>query len=272
MCVDDVVDTIFLGEASEVLRSLPESFVQCIVTSPGYFGNHRWKKEPLDSYMERHLLIYKECYRVLKEDGVFFLNISDMFNPREKQYLNLPAKVDAQMREIGFKMPQPPIIWLKDTAMSNKTRLQHVWEHILIYSKSTNPKFYKERLRVPSKYNKQRRFDTTGTATKAMPNVWHINKVFADGRKNSKVHSCPFPTKLVANALTLSTDEGDVVLDPLCGAATVCYVAKEMGRKWVGVEIDAEYHKNAVGNMTGENKINPVDLNYLESQEQVILI
>lgn len=270
MIEEEITNKLFLGEASDILSEFP-SCIQCIVTSPEYYGNHRWKRETIENYMERHGKVYEKCFQVLKEDGIFFLNLSDHYIPSEKQYLNIPAIVDRQLRDIGFIMPQPPIIWLKDTAMSNKIRLQNIYEYLFIYSKSPKPKFDKQRLRVPSKYNKKRRFDKTGASTKAMPNVWKINKVFADGRTYSKEHSCPFPAKLVANALTLATDVGDIVLDPFMGSATTCYVAKSMNRNWVGIEIDETYYNDAVQNMMHETNINQLDVSNLLVKEQTII-
>lgn len=240
---------IYFGDSCQVLLGLPDKTVQCVVTSPEYYGNSRWKTSSLESYLEIQRNVFSECFRVLKEDGTIFININDLFVQKEKQYLNVPAKFDLLLRDIGFVQPQPPIIWMKDTALSNKGRLQDIWEYVFIYSKSYSPKFDKEAIQVPSKYDKNRRLDKTGLATKSCPNVWYINKVFADGRFHIKEHSCPFPEQLVRNCLLLATDEGDVVLDPYSGSGTTCYVAKSMGRSFLGIEIDPAYYKDSLKNM-----------------------
>lgn len=250
-----LVDKIYLGEASDVLSSFPEKFVQSIVTSPEYFSNHRWKKTSLDEYLEIHRKVFKECYRVLRKDGTMFININDMFVQESNEYLNVPAKLDSVLRSMGFRMPQPPIIWLKDTAMPNSKRMQDIWEYIFVYSKSFEPKFDKEKLQVKSKYNKGRRLDLNGTATKSAPNVWAINKVFSDGRVHLKEHSCPFPPELVKNCLLLSTDENDVVLDCFSGSGTTCYVAREMDRRFIGVEVNEKYYEDSLRNLSRNSSV-----------------
>jgi len=256
----DIVNKVHLGDAYEVLQSFPDNFVQTIITSPIYFSNDRWKNEELDFYLARHQKIFAECFRVLREDGTLFLNINDHYVQSEGQYLNVPAKYDYFLRVIGYYQPQKPIIWLKDTALVPKNKLQDIWEYVFIYSKSKNPKFDKDKIQVPAKYNKDRRLDKTGTATKACPNVWEINKVFADGRTYVKKHSCPFPEKLVENCITLSTDENDVVLDVFSGAGTVCYVAKNMNRKYIGIEIDKDYYEDSLRNIELSSTVHKTDL------------
>lgn len=47
------------------------------------------------------------------------------------------------------------------------------------------------------------------------------------------------PTKLVSRCVELTTRPGDVVLDPMAGAGTTCAVCEQMGRKWIGIEIES---------------------------------
>ena len=243
------VDKLFFGDSSVVLKEFPDSFIQCVITSPEYYGNQRWKKTTLPEMIEAQTKVFSECYRVLKDGGVMFVNVNDVFDKNTKEYLNYPFRLELAIRELGFKCPQPIIIWKRDTALVNKSRLQDIWEYILVFSKTLRPKFDKNKILVPAKYDKKRRLDKTGTATKACPNMWTINKTFSNGKSHKKVHSCPFPQKLVENCLLLSTDPGDIVLDPYMGSATSCYVANTMGRKYIGVEISKEYYDDAVKNM-----------------------
>lgn len=263
----DFENKILLGDSALVLKEVPEKAVQCVVSSPEYYGNVRWSHSSLEDFLALQKSVFLECFRVLKDDGTMFININDHFIQSEDQYLNVPAHLDFLLRGIGFICPQPTIIWLKDTAMVPKNRLQDIWEYIFIYSKISNPKFDKEKLRTVAKYNKDRRLDTTNTATKAMPNVWEINKVFADGVNHKKVHSCPYPTKLVESALTLATGPGDLVLDPYAGSATTCYVAKEMGRKYLGIEIDKTYYEDALRNVENSMSVYKYEPGFSRAQK-----
>lgn len=246
MC--DIANKLYLGDSREVLKTFPDKTIQCVVTSPEYYGNSRWHHGTLDDFLALQKSVFEQVFRSLKEDGVVFVNINDVFI-KDRGYLNVPGLLDLELRKLGFVAPQKPIMWERDTALPNATRLQDLYEYVFVYSKNLTPKFNKEALRTPAKYTSDRRPDKTGLATKDMPNLWKINKVFSDGRQNVKAHSCPFPYKLVENCLLLATVPGDLVLDPYAGSGTTCYVTKGMGRKYVGVEINEDYYKDALRNI-----------------------
>jgi site-specific DNA-methyltransferase (adenine-specific) len=54
-------------------------------------------------------------------------------------------------------------------------------------------------------------------------------------------HPTQKPEKLVAKAILASSNEGSIVLDPFLGSGTSAVVAKKLGRKYVGIEVDREY-------------------------------
>jgi site-specific DNA-methyltransferase (adenine-specific) len=65
--------------------------------------------------------------------------------------------------------------------------------------------------------------------------VWVINP------DRQKQHPAPFPPQLVENCIKLTTQEGDLVLDPFMGSGTTAVVSQELNRKWVGFDIDSNY-------------------------------
>lgn len=84
-------NAVLEGDALALLRSLPSRSVQCIVTSPPYYGLRDYGVEgqigleaSLDAYMERLLPIFDELYRVLKTNGVCWVNMGDSYANDEK--------------------------------------------------------------------------------------------------------------------------------------------------------------------------------------------
>jgi DNA modification methylase len=65
--------------------------------------------------------------------------------------------------------------------------------------------------------------------------VWVINP------ERQKKHPAPFPETLVRNCILLSTQPGDTVLDPFMGSGTTAVVSKQLGREYLGFEIDPQY-------------------------------
>lgn len=59
------------------------------------------------------------------------------------------------------------------------------------------------------------------------------------------------PLELVKRHILHSTQQDDIVLDCFCGSGTTCLAAKETGRRYIGMEIDPEYHKIAVDRLNG---------------------
>ncbi len=72
-------------------------------------------------------------------------------------------------------------------------------------------------------------------------NVWEyvVGKKKED--QDAKEHPAPFPCQLAEDHILSWSDEGDLILDPLCGSGTTCKVAKQLGRNFIGIEISEEY-------------------------------
>ena len=79
--------TILRGDAAAVLRTLPDNSVHCVVTSPPYYGLRDYgvdgqigaESTPAE-YVERLVAVFREVRRVLRPDGVCWLNLGDSYN------------------------------------------------------------------------------------------------------------------------------------------------------------------------------------------------
>lgn len=60
-------------------------------------------------------------------------------------------------------------------------------------------------------------------------------------RKRRDEHPCQLPVHLLERLLLMTTDEGDIVLDPFIGTGTTAIAAKKLGRRFIGIDIDIEY-------------------------------
>ncbi len=83
---DDGVNSIYHGDCLQVLKTLPDQSVQCCVTSPPYFGLRDYGvdgqiglESTPETYVENLVLVFREVKRVLRDDGVLFLNIGDSY-------------------------------------------------------------------------------------------------------------------------------------------------------------------------------------------------
>jgi DNA modification methylase len=79
---------------------------------------------------------------------------------------------------------------------------------------------------------------------------WHVSPANVRDKKFYN-HPTIKPLEIVKNHIINSSKENDIVLDCFCGSGTTCVAAKELGRRYIGMEIDPEYHKIAVDRLNG---------------------
>lgn len=114
--------TVYLGDALDVLRSLPAESVQCVVTSPPYYGLRDYgvdgqlglEASPAE-YVAAIVGVFAEARRVLAGDGVLFLNLGDSYSAGAvaRHNTNVPNKNrdgsrDAKVEEFGTRFTPPP--------------------------------------------------------------------------------------------------------------------------------------------------------------------
>ena len=261
---------IIHGDALQVLRRLGTQCVQAIVTSPPYWGLRDYDVadqigliESLPQYLNRLTEIFSEARRVLADDGVLWLNIGDSFtsgnrgwrapdrkNParamsvrpatpeglKPKDLIGLPWRLAFALQEDGWYL-RSDIIWNKPNAMpeSVKDRPNRSHEYIFMLTKSERYKYRHERVRGPNGRN--------------LRSVWDVNTKPFPG-----AHFATFPPELIEPCVLSSTDENDFVLDPFFGSGTVGLVAERLGRRFLGVELNADYVALATVRLSSANQ------------------
>lgn len=79
-------------------------------------------------------------------------------------------------------------------------------------------------------------------------NVWE----FAVAQnKGDKTHPAVFPIELPLRHIKSWTNKGDIVLDPFCGSGTTLIAAEQLGRKWIGIDVDQKYCDLCIERMNG---------------------
>jgi DNA modification methylase len=251
---EQFLDKVIHGDARQVLAQIkqPEPFIDLIITSPPYgdlvdynakgqlgFGQ-TW-----EAYIKDINRIMRQCFDLLKTTGSLWL-VLDAWREDEK-YRLLPFEVARNAQIVGWSL-QDIIIWDKQHTLPyyRHGQFQPVYEYILLLTKGPEFKFYRDRIRDVDGLSMwwvdfPERFNPLG---KSPTNIWTIPirpQGAWRGRARPWHHYCPFPTELVARIIELTTDPGDIVLDPFAGSCTVPATAKAMDRHYVGVEINAKF-------------------------------
>ncbi|WP_019060027.1 DNA-methyltransferase [Streptomyces prunicolor] len=188
--------TLLLGDALEQLRTLPDESVDCIVTSPPYYGLRdygtpgQYGLEPTPSaYVDRMSSLFAEARRVLAADGTLWLNLGDSYaaagghtdpgstsalqGRRVQLMQNMPSKPADRPRKSLLGIPwrtafalqddgwilRNEIIWHKTNAMpeSIKDRLSSRHEQIFLFVKAERYSFDLDPVREPHTMRPQRR-------------------------------------------------------------------------------------------------------------------
>lgn len=184
--------TIHTGDCRDVLATLPTASVDCIVTSPPYFGLRDYGKanqiglEPTpDAFVAEMVDVFREARRVLRDDGTLWLNIGDSYavsgkggNPADSQHrkqatnvgslvsgrkrtdvlkpkdlIGIPWRVAFALQADGWYLRQD-IIWSKPNPMpeSVRDRCTKAHEYIFLLSKSERYYYDADAIAEPAKY------------------------------------------------------------------------------------------------------------------------
>ena len=140
---------LYIGDAVEVLRGLPPSSIDTVITSPPYYKQRIYghpgeigQEESVEDYIENLRRVFREVKRVLKKTGVVFLNIGDKYIERRLQMV--PERVALSLMEDGWVLINK-IIWQKPNAMPSpfKRRLNNVYEPVFLFVKEEGlPVYY----------------------------------------------------------------------------------------------------------------------------------
>ena len=285
---DDTI-TLHHGDSLEVARTLPDGSVDCIVTSPPYYGlrdygsDGQYGAEPtLAAYVETMRNLFCELRRVLADDGTLWLNLGDSYN-KLKQLQGVPWRVAFALQEDWWVL-RNDIIWHKPNAMPESVtdRLTCRYEHFFMFSNSRKYHFdldpIREELIYPDAADGSRVFGgknkaadlQTGSSARRTGNAYggkyspEDKARPADGQRHTGghargknpgdmwsintqpfpgAHSAVMPQELARRAIVAGCKPGGTVLDPFSGSGTTGLVAQNNGRKYVGIDLSADYLK-----------------------------
>ena len=227
-------------KSSEKMKEVKKESVQCVVTSPPYWDLKNYNvdgqigyKESYEEYHSRLKVVWNECFRVLKKDGSFWINVHSKKHNSET-YL-IPLDIIRSLNKIGFFL-KDILIWHKSSGIpSGEKRFGQHFEYILFFVKDKNNfKFRKESLDSIIDYKIEN--------LTSIGDVWNIKKKAGNIGKDVP-HPAIFPVEMIRRIIKVSTDKTDVVLDPFLGSGTTTLAAIELHRSSVGYELNEKDYK-----------------------------
>ncbi len=243
--------------ACNQLDFIPDDSIDCVVTSTAYWGKRSYNQDygveqhedemgrgSLDAYIEEQAALGKEMWHLLRDTGTYWLNLGDtnsgsggaggdhniggskeniarykqgdVGDLAPRQQLLIPWRVALVLQEQGW-LVRKVITWdkgvVKPEDPKHVRRPRFSSETILMLVKSWDYTYHHEREEEPG-------------------DVWHFPP-YRGPRKGP----APFPDELPARCIALSTNQGQVVLDPCAGTNTTGRVAEWMGRRWISTDL-----------------------------------
>lgn len=241
--------SLYQGDGIEWLKSLQEGTIDLIFADPPYnIKKADWDNfESQEAYIEWSMQWIKEASRILKPSGSMFICgfseiLADIKHPALKYFNSCRW-----------------LVW----HYKNKANLGKDWgrshESILHFRKSKLFTLNIDNVRIPY-----------GNHTLKYPShPQAVSSVFANGKKehewipnplgakpkdvieipttcNSMEEKTPHPTQkpeeLVRKLILAASSRGNIVLDPFSGSGTTLVVAEQLGRQWLGCDMNLEYN------------------------------
>lgn len=267
------MDELFLDrvfyQSSEKMNSLPDSSVDLIVTSPPYFNIKDYFKDGYQTevvsaaseqdlgnvdcfaeYIQRLLLVWKECERVLKPNGKLCINVPlmpmkkrEMHTHYNRDILDLQSAIQQSILKNTGLFLMDLYIWQRKNATKklmfgsypypSNFYAQNTCEFITVYVKDGKP--------APvSREIKERSALTQAEWVEYTKQIWEI-PIPNKGDIAFGIHSAIMPEEIIRRCVRLYSFKEGVVLDPFTGSGTTLKVACEEGRHFVGFELYETY-------------------------------
>jgi len=243
--LEDIENSTINQDLFEVLNYLPEAFVDLMFIDPPYnltksFNVRTFKQMSITGYAEWVDSWLSKLIRILKPDASIYI-CGDWQS----------SAAIHQVAEKYFKVLNR-ITWEREKGRGAKRNWKNNAEDIFFCAVSKRFTFNVENVklkrRVIAPYThsngEPKDWQKTGMGDFRLTypsNIWtDITVPYWSMRENTD-HPAQKPEKLLAKLILASSNEGDLIFDPFLGCGTTSVVAKKLGRRYVGVEIDETY-------------------------------
>jgi site-specific DNA-methyltransferase (adenine-specific) len=249
-------NTLIQGDCIAGLAGLDAESVDLVFADPPFNIGYKYDlyedRKSANEYLAWSRQWIEQVKRVLKPDGTFWLAIGDDFAAELKVLIQ---------RDLGFCC-RSWVVWYYTFGVNCTKKFSRSHTHLFHFVK--DPKkftFNADEIRVPSArqlvYADGRAFpkgrlpdDTWILRPQDLPagfspdqSTWYFPRVCGTFKERAGFHGCQMPEQLLARIIKVSSNPGDLVVDPFAGSGSTLIVAKKLGRDWLGFELSENYVK-----------------------------
>lgn len=242
--IDGIVNKTILGNTFEVMPLLPHDSVDLVIADPPYnltksFNGTTFSKKSVDDYEEYTRKWLSQVDPLMKENSSIYVccdwETSLIIGRVLGEFFTVRSRITWQ-REKG-----------RGAAANWKNGLEDIWFATKSNKYTFNLDAVKIRKKVIAPYKvdgKPKDWDETvdGNYRNTCPsNFWDDITIPFWSMPENTAHPTQKSEKLIAKIMLASSNPSDVVFDPFLGSGTTSVVAKKLGRKYIGVEVNKQY-------------------------------
>lgn len=263
--------TLHNGDCIKLLKRLPDSSVDLIITSPPYCMGKAYEDihDDIETFKKQHNKIFNDLYRILKPGGSVCWQIGYHISQRCVIPLDYIVYEIFTSRSKNLEIPlvlRNRIIWTFGHGLNSAKRFSGRHETILWFTKGDSELFNLDAVRVPQKYPGKRAYkgphkgELSGNPLGKNPSdVWEISDVWdvpnvKANHIEKTIHPCQFPVAIPQRLIRALNPPNGLVLDPFMGTGTTGVAAMIEECRFVGAEMQKEYYDIAEQRITDAEK------------------
>lgn len=276
---------LYNGDSAEILKGIPSNSIHYSIFSPPFASLYTYSNSERDlgncrtttEFYEQFKYIVDELYRVLMPGRLISFHCMDLPLSKERDGViglrDFRGELIKLFEESGFVLHSQVCIWKDPVTAMQRTKA------IGLLHKQLKKDSCMSRQGIPDYLVTMRKVgeneEPVSHTNESFPvGIWqrYASPVWMDINPSDTLqatsardekderHICPLQLTVIRRALNLWTNPGDVVLTPFLGIGSEAYVALELGRKAIGIELKPSYFQQAVRNCAGVTAVEQTSL------------
>ncbi len=233
-------DSVIAGDCVEILKSPEMPKADLIFADPPFNIGYKYDvyedRKAYDDYFAWTEKWMAACKDTLTDTGSFWIAIGDDY----------AAEVRLIARQLGLNL-RNWVIWHYTFGQNTQKKFARSHTHLFYFT--NDPKkftFNDMTVRIPSARQTTYADKRANPKGKVPDDVWSFSRVCGTFNERVKWHPCQMPERLLERIIRVSSEPGDLVVDPFSGSGTTLVTAAKLKRRYIGIDLSKNYVRNSI--------------------------